>query len=48
MGMAQDTIPDIIIIDDCLPQIDGTELCRTLKGAQLTNHVYLITVIGEP
>jgi CheY-like chemotaxis protein len=44
VGMAQDTIPDIIIIDDCVPQVEGAELCRTLKAAQLTNHIPIIVI----
>jgi CheY-like chemotaxis protein len=36
---ALEMVPDLIIIDISPPQINGLELCRKLKAAQLTSHI---------
>jgi CheY-like chemotaxis protein len=42
--IAQETIPDLIIIDNLPPQIEGIGLCRTFKTVQLTNHIPIIFI----
>lgn len=40
--IAQEIIPDLIIIDYLPSHFDGVGLCRTFKTAQLTNHIPII------
>ncbi|HWY30203.1 MAG TPA: response regulator [Candidatus Acidoferrum sp.] len=42
--IAQETIPDLIIIDNLPPQIEGIGLCRTFKTVQLTSHIPIIFI----
>jgi AraC-like DNA-binding protein len=42
--IAQETIPDLIIIDNLPPQIEGIRLCRTFKTVQLTSHIPIIFI----
>ena len=42
-------VPDLVLLDLMLPDITGTEVCRTLKGADLTRKVpvLMLTAKGE-
>jgi AraC-like DNA-binding protein len=42
--IAQETIPDLIIIDNLPHQIEGIGLCRTFKTVQLTSHIPIIFI----
>jgi CheY-like chemotaxis protein/AraC-like DNA-binding protein len=39
---AHEIVPDLIVADISMPQIDGVEFCRKLKTAQLTSHIPVI------
>jgi CheY-like chemotaxis protein/AraC-like DNA-binding protein len=39
---AIETVPDLVIVDTSAAGIHGTDLCRKLKAAQLTNHIPVI------
>lgn len=44
--MAQENIPDIILLDVILPGIDGFEVCRLLKTNEVTHTIPIIFMTG--
>lgn len=38
--------PDVILLDVCMPGIDGYDTCRLLKNTPETNHIPIIMVSG--
>lgn len=41
---AAERVPDLVILDLGLPDVDGTEVCRSLRGRQPTAHIPIIIV----
>lgn len=44
---AEEIIPDLIVTDVMIPDIDGLELCRRIRQSELTNHIPVIIVTAR-
>jgi PAS domain S-box-containing protein len=42
LRLAQETLPDLILLDRQLPDIDGVEVCRQIKAGTQTAHLFVV------
>lgn len=47
MKKAYDLVPDLIITDLMMPVMDGLEVCRELRGNEVTDHIPIIVVTAR-
>jgi CheY-like chemotaxis protein/AraC-like DNA-binding protein len=47
LRQAHETVPDLVITELTLPQLDGLGLCRGLKRAELTSHIPVIVLAAH-
>jgi len=50
LEMVERSLPDLMLLDIMMPELDGWEVCRQVKSKQRTKHlpVILLTVRNQP
>jgi CheY-like chemotaxis protein len=46
LAIAEDTQPSVIVLDVCMPEMDGFEVCRRLKSDPVTEAIPVIILTG--
>jgi CheY-like chemotaxis protein len=44
---AREPVPDLVLLDVMMPEMDGYEVCKRLRGDSLTMHIPVIFVSGH-
>lgn len=47
LAMAGERVPDMIVTDVMMPDMDGIELCRHIRSSQLTSHIPVVMVTAR-
>lgn len=47
LNIAHENVPDLVITDLMMPELDGLSVCRALRGNELTSHVPIIVVTAK-
>jgi twitching motility two-component system response regulator PilG len=47
LAKLNDGLPDLILLDICMPRMDGYQLCKTIKGNQATQHIPVVMLSGK-
>ncbi len=44
---ATEWMPDLIVTDVMMPEVDGLELCRRIRSSEMTNHIPIIIITAR-
>ena len=47
LAEAQRTLPDLVVLDGCLPDLDGLDVARALRESLEGTHVPIVFVSGD-
>lgn len=47
LELAMERQPDVIFLDVMMPRLDGYEVCRTIKEAEVPSYIILLTAKGQ-
>ncbi|MGH9946021.1 MAG: response regulator [Pyrinomonadaceae bacterium] len=47
MEQLKELIPDLILLDITMPRMDGYEVCRQIRGHNLTSHIPVVMISGK-
>jgi CheY-like chemotaxis protein len=47
LARINDGAPDLILLDITMPRMDGYQLCRTIKGNNITGHIPIVMLTGK-
>ena len=47
LEMARQLLPDLIVTDIMMPDVDGLELCRHIRTDELTNHIPIVIITAR-
>jgi DNA-binding response OmpR family regulator len=47
LKLAQEELPDLIVLDIMMPHVDGRDICKKLKSAPETKHIKIVMVTGK-
>lgn len=47
LQMADALQPEMIVLDICLPKLDGIEVCRRIRGMPWSAHTRIVAVTGQ-
>ncbi len=47
LDLAREHLPDLILLDVVLPDMDGVEVCRSLKTGEMTSGIHVILITGK-
>jgi DNA-binding NarL/FixJ family response regulator len=48
LDAAQRLVPDVIVLDLSLPDVNGLDLCRQLRRSGFHNHIIVFTAMNDP
>jgi CheY-like chemotaxis protein len=48
LARLENTTPDVVVLDLCLPQVDGVEILRRMRADERLEETYVIVISADP